>query len=72
MLMSSPGDRFSLRVNHLSSVNLQIEVFLDMALDLPRVFSWDELFECVVCDIDKLLDCLMILLSSLDDLILDV
>jgi hypothetical protein len=53
-------------------VNLQIEVFLDVALDLPGVFSRDELFECVVCDIDKLLDCLMILLPSLDDLILDV
>jgi hypothetical protein len=70
--MSCPRDRFSLRVNHFSSVNLQIEVFLDMALDLPRVFSRDELFECVVCNIDKLLDCLMILLSSLNDLILDV
>jgi hypothetical protein len=53
-------------------MNPQIEVFLDMTLDLPRVFSRDELFECVVCDIDKLLDCLMILLPSLDDLILDV
>jgi len=72
MFMSSLCDRLSFVVDHLSSVNLQIEVFLDMTLDLPRVLSRDELFKCIVCYIDKLFDCLVILLSSLDYLILDV
>ena len=72
MFMSSLCDRLSLVVDHLSSVNLQIEVFLDMTLNLPRVFSWDEFLECIVCYIDKLLYCLMILLSSFNNLVLNV
>lgn len=53
-------------------MNLQIEVFLDMTLNLPRVFSWDEFLECIVCYIDKVLYCLMILLSSFNNLVLNV
>ena len=43
-----------------------------MTLNLPWVFSRNEFLKCVVSYIHKLLDCLVILLSSLDNLILDV